>query len=133
MTITTYLDSIREHLTTFDLPEPWNVTVAGNPVIGRERVSVQLAGGVLPQVAAVLLAWAYTLTEISAEAWRTPDGDSVHLAVRGRLADGTTVRVFDGIGHDARFGLEPKERRAVSLACLREWARSVRGWRHDLG
>jgi hypothetical protein len=70
----------------------------------------------------VLLAWADTLTEISAEVWRSPDGGRVHLAVTGRLMDGTTVRVFDGLRHDTRFAVEPKQRQTVSLACLREWA-----------
>jgi hypothetical protein len=128
MTITALLDSIHQHMATFDLPEPWSVTVRGNSGQGRERVCVQLTSGVLPQVAASLLAWADTLTEDSAEAWRVPSGDSVHLDILGQLADGTKVRVFDGVEHDsALFELEPKERQTVSLGCLREWAALGKG------
>lgn len=122
MTTTTVLGSIREHLATYELPELWSVSVNARPIPGRCVVSVQLAGGLLPGVASQLLTWADTLTEVSAEAWRVPDGSSVHLSVRGRLADGTSVCVFDGVPHDRRFGLDVEERRVVSLAVLREWA-----------
>jgi hypothetical protein len=122
MNITARLNAIHDHLVTFDLPEPWRLAVTADCLSGREHVSVQLRSRSLPHVAVVLLAWADTLTELSAEAWRTPDGSSVHLAVCGQLADGTTVRVFDGVDHDSRFGLDLDERRSVSFACLREWA-----------
>jgi hypothetical protein len=122
MTIATHLDAIREHLATFELPEPWDLSVAGSAVVGYEQVTAQLCGNGLPHVARVLLAWADTLTEISAEVWRTPDGCSVHLAIKGRLMNGTTVRVFDRADHDTHFALDVRERRTISLACLREWA-----------
>jgi hypothetical protein len=83
---------------------------------------VQLGFGVLPVVASMLLAWADTLTDISAEAWRVPDGSSVHLAIRGRLEDGTKVQVFDGVPHDWRFRLDKAQRQVISLAVLREWS-----------
>jgi hypothetical protein len=121
MSMTTLLASIHEHLATFELPEPWCVTVT-SPSYEREPVSVQLGAGALPEVASTLLAWADTLTDISADLWRTRDGSSVHLTIRGRLADGTRAFVFDGVGNETRFALEPGERRPVSLACLREWA-----------
>jgi hypothetical protein len=120
MTITSRLDAIREHLDTFDLPEPWSVTV-GSSVISRPYVSVQLRGHSLPHVAAVLLAWADTLTDVHAEAWRTVDGGSVHLSITGRLLGDVGVRVFDGVRHDLCFPLELNERRTISLAVLREW------------
>jgi hypothetical protein len=122
MTTLALLTSIRDHLATFELPEPWNVSVHASAFYPREQVAVQLGSRPLPTVASMLLTWADTLTDISAEAWRTPDGSSVHLTVRGRLEDGTTVQVFDGVPHDQRFHLDKAERRAVSLAVLREWA-----------
>jgi hypothetical protein len=122
MTITQLLGSIREHLATYELPEPWSVSVHRVPVYGRAQVSVQLTSSAVPAVASELLAWADTLTEVRVEAWRVPDGSSVHLAVRGRLEDGTTVHVFDGVPYDGRFQLDADQQRVVSLACLREWA-----------
>ncbi|MEV4310785.1 hypothetical protein [Actinocrispum sp. NPDC049592] len=121
MTNIELLAVILEHLTTFDLPEPWSVKVsayAGE----RDRILVQLRGSALPHAASTLLAWSDTLTDVSTEVWRVPGGYSVHLSVEGRMADGTTVAVFDGVEPHTRFGLEPDERRPVSLACLREWS-----------
>jgi hypothetical protein len=122
MTTTTFLAAMHEHLSTFELPEPWGVTVHAEPAYGQDAVRVQLRGGSLPYVAGVLLAWADTLTDVTAQTWRVPDGYSVHLSIRGRLADGTAVPVFDGVDHDAVFALASSEQRSVSLACLREWA-----------
>jgi len=122
MTTTHLLAAVHDHLAGFELPEPWGVTVHPDPGYGRDAVRVQLRGGALPCVADVLLAWADTLTDVSAQSWRVPEGSSVHLSIRGRLIDGTAVTVFDGVDHDVLFALAPSERRPVSLACLREWA-----------
>ena len=122
MNTTRLLALIYEHLATFELPEPWSVRVTPQHSYGEAPVVVQLRGVLLPGVASDLLAWADTLTDVSAEAWRVPGGYSVHLSIRGRLADGTTVTVFDGVDQNVRFGLEPDEKRPVSLAVLREWA-----------
>jgi len=122
MSTTTFLAAIHDHLNTFELPEPWGITVHGEPAYGQDTVRVQLRGGSLPCVASVLLAWADTLTDVTAQTWRVPDGYSVHLSIHGRLTDGTPVTVFDGVDHHALFALEPQEHRPVSLACLREWA-----------
>ncbi len=127
MNATTLLALIHEHLATFELPEPWSVRVTPQHSYGEAPVGVQLRGLLLPGVASDLLAWADTLTDVSAEAWRVPGGYSVHLSIRGRLADGTTVAVFDGVDQDARFGLAPGERQPVSLACLREWSTLDKG------
>ncbi|MFD1048154.1 hypothetical protein ACFQ1S_22730 [Kibdelosporangium lantanae] len=86
---------------------------------GFDPLGFQIDAGAVPLV---LLAWADTLTDISAEVWRVPDGGSVHLSVRGQLAGGIVVRVFDGVDHGAHLDLEPNQQRPVSLACLREWA-----------
>jgi hypothetical protein len=122
MSATRLLDSIREHLATYDLPEPWSVSVHRVPVYGRAQVSVQLTSTAFPALASVLLAWADTLADVRAEAWRVPDGSSVHLSMRGRLEDGTTVHVFDGVPYDARFQLDADQQQPISLAFLREWA-----------
>jgi hypothetical protein len=122
MNTATVLGSIQAHLATYDLPEPWSVSANARAIYGRAVVSVQLPSGPLPVVASMLLAWADTLTDISAEAWRVPDGSSTHLTIHGRLADGTTVSVFDGVEHHRCFRLDEDERRSISLACLREWS-----------
>src|ERR1051325_2024458 len=122
MTTATFLAAIPDHLGTFELPEPWGVTVHAEPAYGQDAVRVQLRGGSLPCVASVLLAWADTLADVTAQTWRVPEGYSVHLSIRGRLADGTAVTVLDGVDHDAVFTLAPSEERSVSLVCLREWA-----------
>lgn len=116
------LNSIHEHLAAFDLPDLWSVTVHSLATYGRDPILVQLSADVLPVAASTLLGWADTLTDVGAETWRVPDGASVHLHVRGLLADGVRVTVYAGMGHDARFCLEPDEKRPVSLAVLREWA-----------
>ena len=122
MTTLALLTSIRDHLATFELPEPWNVSVHTSAFHSREQIAVHLDSSTLPITASALLTWADTLTSITAEAWRVPDGSSVHLAVRGRLEDGTTVEVFGGVPHDQRFRLDEAERRPISFAVLREWA-----------
>ncbi|GAB3909104.1 hypothetical protein GCM10029964_110120 [Kibdelosporangium lantanae] len=126
MTTTALLAAIHEHLATFDLPEPWSVTAHADPGYGRDPLCVQLRGGTLPAVALVLLAWADTLTDISAEVWRVPDGGSVHLSVRGQLAGGIVVRVFDGVDHGAHLDLEPNQQRPVSSPACGNGPPSIR-------
>jgi hypothetical protein len=88
-------------------------------------VNMQLALRGPSQIARGLLAWADTLTDVTAEAWRPPEGDTVHLCVIGQLREGVVVRVFGhvpftsrGIGGD----LGPGESKVVPWVLLREWA-----------
>jgi hypothetical protein len=87
------------------------------------QASVQLAHHGQPQaIAAGLLAWADTLTEISAQAWRVPRGDCVHLSITGRLPCGTEVLIYDAVPvTDLRLGadLAPGARTILPLAALR--------------
>jgi hypothetical protein len=46
-----------------------------------------------------LLVWADTLTQVSVEAWRVPNGASVHLSITGQLPGGASLRVYGGIPH----------------------------------
>lgn len=120
------LGAISQHLDAFEVGEPAEVRVTTTPAPGLAPVTVQLDGGArLPAIAARLLAWADTLTDVRAQAWRTPGGDSVHLDITGRLADNTTrVRVWDAV--PARevtgLGLRPRQRRTLTLGRLRAWA-----------
>jgi hypothetical protein len=115
------LDSLRAHLTEFELPELCSVHVTQYG----PNVTAQLACHTPPQVAGALLIWADTLTAITTEVWRVPGGDSVHLSVVGQLSGGVLVRVYGGVPFtEYGFGadLAPNTNTTVSLAVLREWA-----------
>ena len=117
------LDSIRTHLTEFDLPDLYSVNVTRS--LSGPSVSAQLACHAPPQIAGALLAWVDTLTEVTAEAWRVPSGDCVHLSVIGRLPSGASVRVYGGVAfteHGVGADLAPDARSTVPLAVLRERA-----------
>ncbi len=125
MTTTTVdlLDSLRAHLTEFELPALWSVNLTASS--GGPNVSGQLPCHYPPEIASGLLAWADTLTEVTAEAWRVPSGDTVHLSVIGRLPGGASIRVYGcvvvtvrGMGAD----LAPGASTSVPLVVLRERA-----------
>ncbi|MGH4009282.1 MAG: hypothetical protein ACRDTH_14190 [Pseudonocardiaceae bacterium] len=64
------LDSIRAHLTEFELPDLYSVNVTRS--FSGPSVSAQLACHTPPQITGALLGWADTLTEVTTEAWRVP-------------------------------------------------------------
>jgi hypothetical protein len=122
-TVVDRLDSLRAHLTAFELPELYSVNVI--TASGGPTVSAQLACHHLPQIATGLLVWADTLTDVTIEAWRVPSGDSVHLSVIGRLPDGVTIRVYGGMAftvHGIGANLAPDASTTVPWALLRERA-----------
>jgi hypothetical protein len=122
-TFLSLLDSFRDHLAAFDLPEPITVDIDRRPLTGWEHICVHLDVRGLGSVSSDLTAWADTLTDVRATAWRPPAGDSVHLAVHGCTADGTTIRVYSGVPYDSnRFDLQPGERDAITLGTLRCWS-----------
>ncbi|MGH3795177.1 MAG: hypothetical protein ACRDSP_09835 [Pseudonocardiaceae bacterium] len=123
-TATDLLDAIRTHLATFELPaELASVTVtAYRPT---PQISVQLAHPDAPEIATALLAWADTLTGVTAHAWRVPDGHQVHLSVTGRLPDGLAVQVYGGLPytpHSPGSDLDPATTTPVLLTALRHLA-----------
>ena len=123
------LASRAEPLTVFDLPHGIACTEVRQELVGH-RVIVQLNAQVLPDLPVALLAWADTLTGVTAQAWRAPAGDSVHLTLTGRLADGSPVTVYSGLPHEVQvFGpyLEPGDQQNIPLGLLREWA-DLRGF-----
>ena len=122
-TVIDMLDALRAHLAAFELPELYSVTVI--TARGERRVSVHLTCDQLPDIASGLLAWAETLTETTAEAWRVPDGDSIHLSVTGQLPNGTLVHVYSGMAfteHGIGANLAPDTSTTLPLAVLREQA-----------
>jgi hypothetical protein len=125
MTITAVelLDSLRAHLADFEIPELYSVNVTKS--FSGPSVTAQLACHTPPQIAAALLDWADTLTGVTAEAWRVPSGDCVHLSVIGQLPAGVSVRIYGGVAfteHGIGADLAPDASTSVPLAVLRERA-----------
>jgi len=113
------LDSVRTHLVDFELPALWSIDITTSAT--GPRVNVQLATHQRPGIAGGLLTWADTLGEVTAEAWRVPGGESVHLSVIGRLSDGATVRVYGGVpftGLNVGVELAPDVHITIPLAVL---------------
>ncbi|MGH3846203.1 MAG: hypothetical protein ACRDZY_11660 [Acidimicrobiales bacterium] len=123
MTTTTsdLLAALCAHLAAFELPAIASIHVC----LSAPQVTVQLADHEPSAIAQGLLAWADTVTEITAQAWRVPAGDSVHLSVTGRLASGACVLVYGGLWtHHSGPGadLAPDATTTIPLAALRHTA-----------
>jgi hypothetical protein len=115
------LDSLRAHLTDFELPELYSVNVTKS--FSGPSVTAQLACHTPPQTGSALLAWADTLAEVTAEAWRVPSGEDVHLSVIGRLSGGASIRVYASVmftEHGIGADLAPDASTTVPLATLRQ-------------
>ena len=88
-------------------------------------MTLQLTRHTPNAVARGLVAWADTLTQVTAQAWRAPRGDSVHLSVTGRLPGGASVLVYGGLRATRRAPgteLAPDAATAVPLPMLRHAA-----------
>lgn len=119
MSASRVLLSLGEHLGGFELQDPVQVTVASCPVgpVG----TVQLSGKSLCALACELLAWADTLDNVTATAWR-PDDEVTCLEIRGRLTDNTPVKVFGGLLDSPQVpDLMTSGRVALSWSLLRTW------------
>jgi hypothetical protein len=123
-TMVRLLNSIREHLATHRLPAEIASVEVGSDLISGEHVTVHLRPVKLPELAAALLGWADTFTQISVTAWRPRHGETVHLTLTGQLPDTTSIEVYGGVDFtEALFGdLQPDGRQGVALSVLRAWA-----------
>jgi transposase len=120
MTTAELLDCLRAHLTDFELPQPCSVHLT--PSLNTQSVTTQLAHRTPAQTGSALLAWADTLTEVTAEAWRAPNGHDVHLSVTGRLPGGAPIRVYAGVEfteHGIGADLAPGASTTMPLTKLR--------------
>jgi hypothetical protein len=129
-TVIDLLDALRAHLSSCDLPAPYAVNVT--TFSGGPSVSVQIACRASPETATGLLAWADTLTGITAQAWRVPTGDSVHLSVTGHLPDGVSPRIYGAVPyteHVPGADLTPNAATTIPLAALRHLATDREGTR----
>jgi hypothetical protein len=117
------LTAIHTHLTEFELPAIASVHVA--TYTSGPQVTVQLTGRAPSAIATGLLAWADTLTEVTAQVWRVPQGDSVHLSVTGLLPGGAAVLVYGGLAATPRVlgaDLSPDAATTIPLVALRHTA-----------
>jgi hypothetical protein len=117
------LAAIGANLAEFELPAIASVHVAA--AMSAPQVTVQLACREPFAIAGGLLAWADTLTEVSAEVWRVPRGESVHLSVTGQLPCGAAILVYGGLAATLSglgADLAPNATAPISLAALRHIA-----------
>jgi hypothetical protein len=115
------ITALTAHLDEFELPAMASVRASAYT----SQVTVQLPSSTPSSIAQALLAWADTLTEITAEAWRDPQGDGVHLSVTGLLPGGTTVEIYGALpvtDHVPGADLTPGATTTVTLTTLRHLA-----------
>jgi hypothetical protein len=117
------LAALCAHLAAFELPAIASVHAAA--CLSAPQVTVQLTGHDPSAITRGLLAWADTLTQVTAQAWRVPHSDSVHLSVTGLLPDGASVLVYGsteathgGLGAE----LAPDATTTIPLPTLRHTA-----------
>jgi hypothetical protein len=116
------------HLAHHAVPEPASLTVTTRN--DHSEITTQLRSHTVPAVAADLLAWADTLSVVTAKAWRPPAGDRVHLSLTSTLtspASTAKLRVFGGAddGHTRFADLQAGDHQTVSLGQLHTWAANL--------
>ncbi|MGH3827296.1 MAG: hypothetical protein ACRDQX_09005 [Pseudonocardiaceae bacterium] len=119
-TVLHLLDTLRAHLAAFELPELYSVQVI--MASGQPRVTMHLAAHHPSQIVTGLLTWSGTLSHVTAEAWREPGGQAVHLSVTGRLAKDVTIRVYGALPltpHGPGADLAPNASATMPLTALR--------------
>jgi hypothetical protein len=114
------------HLVQHQLPEPASLHLTTN-TLDQAEARVQVHSSSLAHTAGLLLAWANTLTDMTLRAWRPENSTSVHLDVDATLtgpAGTVALTVFGGTDFTETVfpGLEPGQRRPVSLGQLTAWA-----------
>ncbi|HEX6403932.1 MAG TPA: hypothetical protein VF003_12360 [Pseudonocardiaceae bacterium] len=117
------LAAISAHLAAFELPPVAAIHITAG--VSAPQVTVQLTQRDPVAVAQGLLAWADTLTQVTAQAWRVPHGDSVHLSITGAIAASASVLVYGGLPtHRGGLGtdLTPGATTTLPLAALRHAA-----------
>jgi hypothetical protein len=120
---TDLLVAIGAHLAGFELPPIASVHVSAG--MSTPGVTVQLFCREPSDLAPGLLAWADTLTGVTAEAWRVPQGDTVHLSVTGALHGGTSALIYGGMpitAHHLGGDLSPGGKTPITLGALRALA-----------
>jgi hypothetical protein len=114
------LAAIGAHVAEFELPPIASVLVTA--AMSAPQVTVQLASHDPAGIARGLLAWADTLTQVTAQARRVPRGGSVHLSVTGLFPDGASVLVYGAMPvpeHGLGADLTPDACMTIPLGALR--------------
>jgi hypothetical protein len=114
------LAAISTHFAAFEPPPVASIHLTA--AMSAPQVSVELTHCDPAAVAQGLLAWADTLTQVTAEAWRVPHGDSIHLSITGSMTASASVLVYGGLPtHRGGLGtdLTPGATTTVPLAALR--------------
>ncbi|MCA1704311.1 MAG: hypothetical protein LC808_14045 [Actinobacteria bacterium] len=88
------LAAIGALLAEFELPAIASLHVTA--AMSAPQVTVHRTCHEPSAIARGLLAWADTLIEVTAQAWRVPQGDSVRLSVTGLLPCGASILVYGG-------------------------------------
>src|SRR5690349_18131007 len=101
-TVESLMGAYRSHVFGRLLPAP----VMLNVTPGLRVISVQPGGTDVPSRLANVLVWAYTLADLTAQWWHTPDR-WLHVSVTGRTSGGARMRVYAGGSFDAFHGLVP--------------------------
>jgi hypothetical protein len=117
------LTALRPHLAAFELPAIASVHMSA--ALAAPQGTVQLTCHQPSAIAQGLLAWADTLTDVTAQSWRAPRGDSVDLTVTGLLPGGASVLVYGGVRgtHRGRGAdLAPEATTTIPLPLLRHAA-----------
>lgn len=126
MTIAQLAELVTGHIAEHRLPEPASLHLTVSTV-DEPQARVQLRAFGLAHTAAGLLSWVRTQAAVTLESWRPVDSRSVHLDMRTTLSGprGTAeLVVYGGVTFEpAAFpGLEPGQRRPISLGQLTDWA-----------
>jgi hypothetical protein len=114
------LAAIGAHVAEFELPPIASVLVTA--AMSAPQVTVQLASHDPAGITRGLLAWADTLTQVTAQARRVPRGGSVHLSVTGLFPDGASVLVYGAMPvpeHGLGADLTPDACMTIPLGALR--------------
>jgi hypothetical protein len=114
------LAAIGAHVAEFELPPIASVLVTA--AMSAPQVTVQLASHDPAGITRGLLAWADTLTQVTAQARRVPRGGSVHLSVTGLFPDGVSVLVYGAMPvseHGLGADLIPDACMTIPLGALR--------------
>lgn len=108
------IGQFRSHLHSRSLPAPAFVEL---DLINRRASVYPNSAFDLAGVLGSLLVWAYSLTHVTADWWRTPE-DRLHITVQGRTAGGLPLKIVHGLAfsHAAdRVQLAPGASQPVSL------------------
>jgi hypothetical protein len=116
------LQGLQAHVAAFPVMVPDVVRV--QTYRGRFDAEAGLPTTQLPRLAEGLLSWADSLTNVTGEAWRTPDGGFVHVSIGGFTALGVRLRIYGAVPFDpSSFGaISRSGLRGVGLGELRGWA-----------